>query len=79
MILRVTDQNTTLGNRTVVEVELLFPRRCRRPGSLQAEYDLASLGLVERVQGPYGDPPKWTVDYKEKVSVKPGTLIKPRA
>jgi hypothetical protein len=37
-------------------------------GNLQAEYDLLSLGECER---PYGDPPKWTLEYKERVSATP--------
>ncbi|MGA8659671.1 MAG: hypothetical protein WB586_26410, partial [Chthoniobacterales bacterium] len=67
------------GNGSLVEVELLHFRRCFRPENLQAEYDLASLGEVERVSRPYGDPPTWTVSYKGKVSAKPGALIKPKA
>jgi len=51
-------------------------RLCFRPENLQAEYDLASLGEVESVSRPHGDPPKWTVEYKERVSAKPGALIK---
>ena len=47
--------------------------------NLQAEYDLASLGEVEIVSRPHGDPPKWTVEYKERVSAKPGALIKAKA
>ena len=46
--------------------------------NLQAEYDLASLDEVESVSRPHGDPPKWTVEYKERVSAKPGALIKPK-
>ena len=79
MILRVTDQTAAGGNGSLVEVELLHFRRCFRPENLQAEYDLASLGEVESVSRPYGDPPTWTVSYKGKVSAKPGALIKPKA
>jgi len=78
MILRVTDQ-TAGGSGSLVEVELLHFRRCFRPQNLQAEYDLASLGEVESVSRPYGDPPKWTLEYKERVSAEPGALIQPRA
>ena len=40
-------------------------------GNLQAEYDLVSLGEVESVTRPYGDPLKWTVEYKERVPATP--------
>ena len=76
MILRVMDQTAAGGNGSLVEVELLHSRLCFRPENLQAEYDLASLGEVESVSRPHGDPPKWTVEYKERVSAKPGALIK---
>ena len=79
MILRVMDQKAARGNGSLVEVELLHSRLCFRPENLQAEYDLASLGEVESVSRPHGDPPKWTVEYKERVSAKPGALIKAKA
>jgi hypothetical protein len=44
-----------------------------------AEYDLASLGEVESVTRPYGDPPKWTLEYKERGPAESGALIKPKA
>ena len=79
MILRVRDQTAAGGNGSLVEVELLHSRLCFRPENLQAEYDLASLGEVESVSRPHGDPPKWTVEYKERVLAKPGALIKAKA
>jgi len=79
MILRVMDQTAAGGNGSLVEVELLHSRLCFRPENLQAEYDLASLGEVESVSRPHGDPPKWTVEYKERVLAKPGALIKAKA
>ena len=78
MILRVMDQTAAGGNGSLVEVELLHSRLCFRPENLQAEYDLASLGEVESVSRPHGDPPKWAVEYKLKVWAKPATLIKPK-
>jgi hypothetical protein len=56
----------------------LHSRLCFRPENLQAEYDLASLGEVEGVSRPHVDPPKWTVEYKERDSARPGALIKPK-
>ena len=58
MILRVMDQTAAGGNGSLVEVELLHSRLCFRPENPQAEYDLASLGEVESVSRPHGDPPK---------------------
>ena len=79
MVLRVRDQTAAGGNGSLVEVELLHSRLCLGPENLQAEYDLASLGQVESVSRPHGDPPKWTVECKERVSAKPGALIKAKA
>ena len=79
MILRVAHQPAARGNGSLVEVELLHFRQCFRPENLQAEYDLTSLGEVESVSRPHGDPPKWTVECKERVSAKPGALIKAKA
>jgi hypothetical protein len=58
MILRVRDRTAAGGNGFLVEIELLHSRLCFRPENLQAEYDLASLGEVESVSRPHGDPPK---------------------
>ena len=76
LILRVMGQTAAGGNGSLAEVELLHSRLCFRPENLQAEYDLASLGEVESVSRPHGDPPKWTVEYKERVLAKPGALNK---
>ena len=62
LILRVMGQTAAGGNGSLAEVELLHSRLCFRPENLQAEYDLASLGEVQSVSRPHGDPPKWTVE-----------------
>jgi hypothetical protein len=67
LILMVMDQTAAGGNGSLAEVELLHSRLCFRPENLQAEYDLASVGEVESVSRPHGDPPKWTVEYKERL------------
>ena len=79
MILMVTDQSVIGGKGSLVEVQLFHPLTDAKPENLQAEYDLASLGEVESVSRPYGDPPQWTLEYKERVSAKPGALIKAKA
>ena len=76
MILMVTDRSVTGGKGSLVEVQLFHPLSDVAPKNLQAEFDLASLGEVESVRGPCGDPPKWTVEYKGKVSAKKGDPIK---
>src|SRR6516225_12471074 len=58
LILRVMGQTAAGGNGSLAEVELLHSRLCFRPENPQAEYDLASLGEVESVSRPHGDPPK---------------------
>lgn len=45
---------------------------------LQAEYDIAALGEVESVHGPFSNPPRWMVNYKEKISAKYGHRIQPK-
>ena len=59
---------------SLVEVLLVHPEKDARP-DIQVEYDLASLGEVERIYGPYCDPPRWMVSYKGNVSAKKGTWI----
>jgi hypothetical protein len=76
MILMVTDQSVTGGKGSVVEVQPFYPLTDATPKNLQAEFDLASVGEVESVHGPCGDPPKWTVEYKGKGSAKKGDRIK---
>ncbi|PWT82796.1 MAG: hypothetical protein C5B58_07585 [Acidobacteria bacterium] len=44
------------GKGSLVEVVLCHPQKDARP-DIQAEYDLASLGEVESIHGPYCDPP----------------------
>ena len=43
--------------------------------NIEAKYDLASLGEVESITGPFDDPPRWTVSYKEQVLAKVGDRI----
>lgn len=62
------------GKLSLVEVLLVHPEKDARP-DIQAEYDLASLGEVERIYGPYCDPPRWMVSYKGTVSAKKGNWI----
>jgi hypothetical protein len=76
IILAVTDR-AVAGTGSMVEVLLFHPKKDARP-DIQAGYDLASLGEVESILGPYSDPPKWTVNYKEKVSAKRGDWIQPK-
>ena len=76
IILTVTDRPVG-GRGSLVEVLHSHRGKHARP-DIQAEYDLASLGEVERVRGHYGDPLKWMVEYKGKVSVKRGDRIEPK-
>jgi hypothetical protein len=73
VVLAVTDRPIAEGS--LVEVLLFLPSKDHIP-DLQAEYDLASLGEVESIHGPYCDPPRWMVTYKGKVLVKKGDRIK---
>ena len=50
--------------------------RCR--SDIQTEYDLAALGKVESIHGPFWNPPRWMVSYKEKISAKHGHRIQPK-
>jgi hypothetical protein len=74
IILAVTGRPVD-GKGSLVEVLLFHPEKDARP-DIQAGYDLASLGEVESIVGPYCDPPRWMVSYKEKVSAKKGDWIK---
>jgi hypothetical protein len=71
--LAVTDR--PIGEGSLVEVLLILPWKDPIP-DLQAEYDLASLGEVDSIHGPYCDPPRWMVSYKGMVSAKKGDRIK---
>ena len=62
------------GEGSLVEVLLFDPWRGART-DIQAEYNLASLGEVESINGPFCNPPRWMVSYKEKVSAKQGYRI----
>ena len=63
------------GKGSLVEVVLCHPQKDARP-DIQVEYDLASLGEVESIHGPYCDPPRWMVSYKGKVSAEKGDWIR---
>jgi len=71
------DASTVDGKGSLVEVLLVHPEKDARP-DIQAEYELASLGEVECVYGPYCDPPRWMVCYNGKVSAKKGNWINPK-
>jgi hypothetical protein len=73
----VTVTNKTAIGGSIVEVQLLQHRKDAKP-DIQP-FDLASLGEVQGVHGPIGDPPKWMVSYKGKVSANTGDQIKPKA
>jgi hypothetical protein len=79
VVVMVTNKAAIGEKGSLVEVELVHFRNDFKPKNLEAEYDLASLGEVERVRGHYGDPLKWMVEYKGKVSAKRGVQIKPKA
>jgi len=65
-----------IGQGSLVEVLLFDPWKGAR-SNIHAEYDLASLGEVESIHGPFCDPPRWMVSYKEKVSAKQHDRIRP--
>ena len=78
MIVAVTEQFIFGEERSSVVIRLLDPRKKTVP-DIQEEYDLVSLGEVDRIVGPYDDPLTWMVNYKGKVSAKKGDRIKPEA
>jgi hypothetical protein len=57
---------------------LLFDAWRGARSDIQAEYDLATLGEVEAIHGPFCNPPRWMVSYKEKISAKHGDRIQPK-
>ena len=69
MVHAVMDRSTAQGS--LVEVLLFDPWKGAR-SDIQAEYDLAALGEVERIHGHFCNPPTWMVSYKGKVSAKQG-------
>ena len=75
MVHAVMDRPTAQGS--LVEVLLFDPWKGAR-SDIQAEYDLAALGEVERIHGPFSNPPRWMVSYKEKISAKHGDRIQPK-
>ena len=74
IILNVADRPVG-RNGSLVEVLLFQPRQDAKP-EIQAKYDLASLGEVESIHGPYCNPPRWMVSYKGIVLAKKGDRIK---
>ena len=72
-VLTVTDRPVGVGS--LVEVVLRHPQKNARP-DIQTAYDLASLGEVESIHGPFCDPPRWMVSYKGKVSAEKGDWVK---
>jgi hypothetical protein len=74
IVLTVTDRPIE-GKGSLVEVLLSNSGKDARP-DIQGEYDLASLGEVESIHGPFCDPPRWMVSYKGRISAKKGDLIK---
>jgi hypothetical protein len=71
----ITDR--PIGEGSLVEVLLYLPWKYPIP-VFPTEYDLASLGEVESIQGPFCDPPRWMVSYKGKVSAEKGDRIQPK-
>jgi len=72
MVHAVMDRLT--GKGSLVEVLLYDPWRGARP-NIQGRYELASLGEVECIRGPFHNPPRWMVSYKGKVSANHGDRI----
>jgi hypothetical protein len=75
VIVAVSEESVIGEKRSSVVVRLLDPRKNAVP-DIHAEYDLASLGEVESIIGPYDDPLTWMVRYKGEVSAKKGDVIK---
>jgi hypothetical protein len=71
MVHAVMDRPVAEGS--LVEVLLLDP--WKRAPDIQAEYDLAALGEVEDIHGPFCNPPRWMVSYKDNVSAECGDQI----
>ena len=69
VIAAVTEGSVFGEKRSTVIVRLLYPRKKTVP-DIQEEYDLASLGEVDRIVGPYDNPLTWMVSYKGKVSAR---------
>lgn len=74
VIVAVTEESVLGEKRSCLVVRLFDPRKNTVP-NIQAEYDLASLGEVDRIIGPYDDPLTWMVSYKGKVPAKKGDRI----
>ena len=63
-----------IADGSLVEV-LLFDPWKGASSDIRAEYDLAALGEVESIRGPFSNPPRWMVSYKGNVSAKYGDRI----
>ena len=66
-----------LAEGSLVEL-LLYDAWKGARSDIQTEYDLAALGKVESIHGPFWNPPRWMVSYKEKISAKHGHRIQPK-
>jgi hypothetical protein len=73
IVLTVTDRPIE-GKGSLVEVLLSNSGKDARP-DIQGEYDLASLGEVESIHGPFSNPAGWMISYNGKVSAKYGDRI----
>jgi hypothetical protein len=65
------------GEGSLVEVLLFDPWKGAR-SDIRAEYELAALGEVEDIHGPFCNPPRWMVSYREKVLANHGDRIQPK-
>jgi hypothetical protein len=74
MVHAVMDRHIAGGS--LVEFLLYDPWKGAR-SDIQAEYDLAALGEVESIYGPFCNPPRWMVSYIGNVSAKHGDRIQP--
>jgi hypothetical protein len=75
VVVAVTDHFVIGERRSSIVVRLIDSLKKSKP-DIQGEYDLASLGEVGSVSGPFDDPPSWMVSYKGKVTAKKGDRIK---
>jgi hypothetical protein len=74
VVVAVTDHFVIGERRSSIVVRLIDSSKKGKP-DIQEEYDLASLGEVDSISGPLGDPPRWMVSYKERVLAKAGGQI----
>jgi hypothetical protein len=74
VVVAVTDHFVIGERRSSIVVRLVDSLKKSKP-NIEAKYDLASLGEVESITGPFDDPPTWMVSYKESVLAKAGDRI----